>query len=355
MHDQAMSIREHLAHPEGVLLVQDFKGPYYLFIGLIVVMALVGIGTVLDGLALATWVRLRMDPVRGQLTLLEVRMTQSTKIDRRAMLTKVGALIAYVPLLRVVSACSGDSALSASSDGGTAGDAALANSDSAAAGAWATGGTVSMTAKASYPNPFAAGAPATCTKTGALTEGPCYDSAAIAIQDISYGQNGLPVRLYFQVLDSSCAPVANATVSVWHCDPVGIYSGDDTQNEDVSFCTGNKIEYESAWYFRGLQTTDANGIVAFDTCYPGWYASRTIHIHFTVISGSTTLTSQYVFEDALDDEIIGTQPVYDTRPKRDTTNSTDGVVSASTYKNFLFQTERMSDGAMLTWGTITLS
>jgi protocatechuate 3,4-dioxygenase beta subunit len=286
-------------------------------------------------------------------------MDKNAKLGRRAVLTHIGSFLAFVPLAKVLSACSADTTTSSASsgDGGTSSgsDAAVADGSATAdASAWASGGTASMTAQASYPNPFST-LPSTCTATGALTEGPCYDSAAITIQDISYGQLGLPVRLVFQVLDANCQPVANATVSVWHCDPLGIYSGDDSAHEDVSFCTGNKTEYENALYFRGIQTTDANGVVAFDTCFPGWYSSRTIHIHFTVTSGSTTFTSQYVFEDALDDEIISTQPVYDTRPKRDTSNTTDGVVSASTYQNFLFKTEQMTDGAMLAWGSITLS
>jgi protocatechuate 3,4-dioxygenase beta subunit len=285
------------------------------------------------------------------------------KIDRRGMLLQLGALVACAPLARILSACGAKSDTSfVGADGGVAADGGAAAVDGAVADAagtsatsgWASGGTAAMTAKATYPNPFASGAPATCTKTGALTEGPCYDSAAENVADISYGQPGLPVRLYFQVLDASCKPVANATVSVWHCDPNGVYSGNDSAHENVAFCTGNKADYVSHLYFRGVQTTDANGVVAFDTCFPGWYMGRTIHIHFTVTSGTTTFTSQYVFEDALDDEIVSTQPVYDARPKRDTTNSTDTVVSASTYKSFLFQTQQMSDGAMLAWGTITL-
>jgi protocatechuate 3,4-dioxygenase beta subunit len=285
------------------------------------------------------------------------------RIDRRGALRKMGALIAYVPLARLAAACGSrsdtsdittDGGTSAASDATSAAGDAGASAETGTATGWASGGTASMTAKASYPNPFAAGAPTACTKTGALTEGPCYDSMAETIADISYGQPGLPVRLMFQVLDASCKPIANATVSVWHCDPNGVYSGNDSAHENVAFCTGNKADYMSHLYFRGVQTTDANGVVAFDTCFPGWYAGRTIHIHFTVTSGATTFTSQYVFDDALDDEIVSTQPVYDARPKRDTSNGTDTVVSASTYKTFLFQTQQMTDGAMLAWGTITL-
>jgi protocatechuate 3,4-dioxygenase beta subunit len=269
------------------------------------------------------------------------------RIDRRGLLQTLGALAACAPLARYAIGCgaSPSSGNAASPEAGAATDA----------GAWATGGTASMSGKASYPNPFASGAPTTCPATGALTGGPCYDSAAAVIQDISYGQNGLPLRMYLQILDLSCKPTAGATVSVWHVAPTGKYSGNDAPNEQVAFCTGNDADYTSHLYFRGVQTTDATGVVYFDTCFPGWYPSRTVHVHFTITLGSKTFTSQYVFDDALDDSIIATQPVYGARGSRDTTNLTDSVVSASTYQSFLFQTAQMSDGAMLAWQSIVLS
>jgi protocatechuate 3,4-dioxygenase beta subunit len=175
------------------------------------------------------------------------------------------------------------------------------------------------------------------------------------IQDISYGQDGLPLRMYFQVLDASCAPIAGATVDVWHVAPTGRYSGDDTANENIAFCTAGDATYASHLYFRGKQTTDANGVVFFDTCFPGWYPGRTVHVHFTITANAKSFTSQYVFADALDDEIIGMEPIYGARGMRDTTNATDSVVSASDYAQFLFQTEKMPDGALLAWKAIVLS
>jgi protocatechuate 3,4-dioxygenase beta subunit len=262
---------------------------------------------------------------------------------------------------------SGSASSGQSSPGGASGDAAantdaVADTDAAAdvagssdGGGWATGGTASMTGKASYPNPFAGGSTSGCVATGTLTQGPCYDSASVKIQDISYGQNGLPMRMYFQALDSACNPIAGATVDVWHVAPTGKYSGNDSVNEIVSYCTGNDADYTSHLYFRGRQVTDSTGVVFFDTCFPGWYSGRTIHVHFIITAGSKSLTSQYLFDDALDDQIIGTQPIYGTRGKRDTTNTTDAFVSASQYQKFLFQTKRMSDGTMLAWKGIVLS
>jgi protocatechuate 3,4-dioxygenase beta subunit len=95
--------------------------------------------------------------------------------------------------------------------------------------------------------------------------------------------------------------------------------------------------------------------VFFDTCFPGWYPGRTVHVHFTITLASQSFTSQYVFEDALDDEILSTQPLYSARGKRDTTNATDSVVTAADYQQFLFQTQKMTDGSLLAWKAIVLS
>jgi protocatechuate 3,4-dioxygenase beta subunit len=253
-------------------------------------------------------------------------------MERRQAIQVLGAALAYAPWIGCGSS----------------------PSNGAPSASWATGGTAAMSGKAAYPNPFSGGGVTGCTATAALTGGPCYDSASEVIQDISYGQDGLPMRMYFRVLDSSCHPISGAVVDVWHVAPAGKYSGNDTGHENVPFCTANDSEYASHLYFRGRQTTDANGVVYFDTCFPGWYPGRTIHVHFIVTSGATMFTSQFVFDDLLDDEIIATQPIYNARGMRDTTNLTDSVVSVSTYQEFLFQTEKMPDGALLAWKAIVL-
>ena len=140
-------------------------------------------------------------------------------------------------------------------------------------------------------------------------------------------------------------------MDIWHCGPDGLYSGEDASD----FCTTGAARPRAARWYRGVQTTDANGRVHFNTCFPGWYSSRTIHIHFTVRRDNQEyVTSQFVFDDALDDEIVATQPLYNARGQRDTTNSTDNVVSAESAAAYSFETKRMADGAMLAWKTIIL-
>ncbi|HWM21790.1 MAG TPA: hypothetical protein VNO51_19010, partial [Ilumatobacteraceae bacterium] len=70
---------------------------------------------------------------------------------------------------------------------------------------------------------------------------------------------------------------------------------------------------------------NADGIVEFLTSYPGWYRGRAVHIHSKVhIDDATVLTTQYLFEDALNDEIMA-EGVYAEYGSPDTTNADDGV------------------------------
>jgi protocatechuate 3,4-dioxygenase beta subunit len=262
--------------------------------------------------------------------------------------------IAAIPAARVLAACGGSDGNTVDGATGTDSPGADAAGDATSSG-WATGGTASMTDQASYPNPFAGGVPTTCALMCEMTQGPCWDSAAETIQDISYGQDGLPVRYYFQLVDDECNPVSGATIDIWHVAPTGKYSGNDSANEDVSFCTGNDSAYTSTLWFRGKQTTDANGLAYFDGCFPGWYSGRTIHVHFIVtVNGQSTLTSQLVFPDTLDDAIVATQPIYKSRGSRDTTNATDTAVPSSADADYSFAWQQMTDGAMLAWKTLTV-
>ncbi|HEY4188735.1 MAG TPA: protocatechuate 3,4-dioxygenase [Polyangia bacterium] len=280
-------------------------------------------------------------------------------LNRRLILKGFGSALLTAPLL----GCSSDDVANDNTvDAGTGGAGGTRGTTADAATgavAWATGGTVAMTAQATYPNPFAnpsdGMAAATCALTCEATQGPCYAAQSEEIQDISYGYLGLPMRVYLRILDESCAPIAGASVDLWHVSAVGKYSGDDATNENVAFCTGNDADFTAHLYFRGKQTTDANGVVFFDTCYPGWYSGRTVHIHMIVrIGDQSYLTTQLFFADTLNDDILTSQTLYSSRGNRDTTNQNDMVVSASAVSDYEFQTQQMTDGALLAWKTLVV-
>ena len=104
-----------------------------------------------------------------------------------------------------------------------------------------------------------------------------------------------------------------------------------------------------------MQVTNDEGRVDFNTCFPGWYPTRAVHIHFTLeVAGSGNVTSQLFFEDSLNDDILGSQALYNTRGARDTRNADDKVTAPERKKDFLLQTRRMPDGALLAWKTFVV-
>jgi protocatechuate 3,4-dioxygenase beta subunit len=217
--------------------------------------------------------------------------------------------------------------------------------------AWAVGGTAAMVDAASYPDPFAGASGSSCALTLPATLGPCFYTSPIR-RDVSEGYPGLPVRLALRVVDASCAPLSGARVDIWHTGNAGLYSGGP-----VTTCTRGDADAIAHLYFRGSQITDDDGQVAFDTCFPGWYAGRAIHIHFQVVladASTATVVAQLYFAQSVVDEIFEVHPEYAPFGTPDRTNEGDGIyrgVGASA----LLEHERMSDGAMLAWKQLVVS
>jgi hypothetical protein len=261
---------------------------------------------------------------------------------RRDVLRQIAYGIAAAPLL---GACG-------SSDAGP--DAPGSSGDTIAGSDWASGGTVSMTGKASYPDPFMTAA-TTCALVGSTTQGPCTTATDLVREDISEGLLGLPVRLALRMVDGGCNPLVGATVRIWHTNREGSYSG-QTPNNGMCLKAG---AYASQDFMRGVQTTDANGIVYFDTCYPGWYSGRAIHIHFQVKMGATsTVISQLFFPEDITAAIFASHPDYKSYGQPNATLATDTIFSGmapAERSKLIFDVARMSDGAMLASKTVTVT
>lgn len=308
-----------------------------------------------------------------------IEIFRRTLIDRRTLLRRAAWGLAAAPL--VSAACSDDGVGTTDTGAGNADaattahpdadalasnpDALASNPDAAAnspdAGAqdagvitgWATGGTAAMTGKANYPNPFTA-ALSSCALVASTTEGPCTTATDRARQDISEAWSGLPVRLGIKVVDNSCNALAGVTVKVWHTNLAGSYSGQTPNN---NMCLKDQ-SYANSDFFRGVQTTDADGVVYFDTCYPGWYRGRAVHIHFQVKNGNTsTRVSQLFFPEDITREIFAGHAEYSGFGQPDTTFSNDnvigGIASADRVRHVL-EVARMDDGAMLASKVVTV-
>ena len=97
---------------------------------------------------------------------------------------------------------------------------------------------------------------------------------------------------------------------------------------DGSYAAGDQeaTTSDDGTYLRGAQMTDSEGIVRFTSIYPGWYVSRTVHIHVKVhIDRKTVLTTQLFFDDTLSDTINADLSPYNEHKNRDTYNDTDKI------------------------------
>src|SRR5256885_982093 len=152
-----------------------------------------------------------------------------------------------------------------------------------------------------------------CALAPEQTEGPYYIANEKRRRNITEGRPGTPLTLRLRVVDAStCKPIKNAAVDVWHCDALGAYSG---------FGAGSG----SRTFMRGIQRTDANGFATFGTVYPGWYQGRTVHIHVKVhVRGNVVHTGQLYFADRITDAVFKRRP-YSRRGARTTRNSSDSV------------------------------
>jgi len=86
---------------------------------------------------------------------------------------------------------------------------------------------------------------------------------------------GVPLRLELILLDLSraCRPLADSAVYLWSCNRDGDYS-----------LYGRGIEHEN--YLRGVQFTDQDGRIVFQTIFPACYFGRYPHLHLEIFKPS---------------------------------------------------------------------
>lgn len=190
------------------------------------------------------------------------------------------------------------------------------------AGVACTSTPASPSASGSTPGPVSSGgggqvsppaSGAQCAVSPTETVGPFPSLGDYVRRNITDGKPGLPLTLTIAVVNVSaaCAPVTGATVDVWQCDHEGTYS---------EYGTGR-----GQMFLRGMQTTDAQGQVIFETVYPGWYQGRATHIHVEVLMGGRSVkVTQIAFPEDITSAVYRTG-VYAAKGQNATTNARDNV------------------------------
>ncbi|KAI2614924.1 aromatic compound dioxygenase [Hypoxylon sp. NC1633] len=161
-----------------------------------------------------------------------------------------------------------------------------------------------------------------------VTIGPYWVAGELIRTDVTDNQAGVPLHLDLQFIDlNTCEAVPNMLIDIWACNATGIYSGVSSRGQGGLDTT----------HGRGIQTTDADGVVQFDTIFPGHYTGRTPHIHLmstenaTVLSNNTYVTDgkpNHIGQLFFDQDLITAVELlapYNTNTQRLTLNANDGI------------------------------
>jgi protocatechuate 3,4-dioxygenase beta subunit len=221
-----------------------------------------------------------------------------------------------------------------------------------------------------------------CGLTPEQTVGPYYLDLERVRQDITEGKTGLPLKLRVTVVDGKrCGPIENAALDIWHCDALGRYSGFTANSPDgppgrpprgfgpppgppPGFDAsrpgpppgfGNR-KHDATTFLRGVQLTNADGVVEFSTIYPGWYAGRDMHIHLRVHvggqirdtkygGGHIAYTGQLFFPEDVSDAVAKQQP-YATHHSSRTRQDEDDVFATQHGRGSIVTLAQLKKGSI---------
>ncbi|KAH8705590.1 putative extracellular dioxygenase [Talaromyces proteolyticus] len=128
----------------------------------------------------------------------------------------------------------------------------------------------------------------TCVLSEDVTQGPYYVTGELIRNNLVENQEGVPLYLDIQLVDSStCEPVSEVYLDAWHCNATGVYSGVVANGNGNT----NDLSNLNTTFLRGVQKTGEDGVVQFQTIFPGHYTGRAIHIH--VLSHPANETTVY--------------------------------------------------------------
>ena len=88
---------------------------------------------------------------------------------------------------------------------------------------------------------------------------------------------GAPMSLEMVLQNADgCTPLAGHAIYLWHCNALGQYS---------------LYDLPQANYLRGVGVSDAQGVVRFQTIFPGCYDGRWPHLHFEIFTDAAAAIS----------------------------------------------------------------
>lgn len=162
----------------------------------------------------------------------------------------------------------------------------------------------------------------------------------------------------------------NVYVEIWHCNSTGVYSGVVANGNGDSSDSSN-LDNKA---LRGVQATDTDGVVQFQSIFPGHYTGRATHIHVMVHTNATLYANETLGNDVyashvgqafFDQDLIAAADEvapYSTNEQTLTKNSADSILSEEAgtdgvdpFMNYVYLGESLDEGlfAWLAFGINT--
>ncbi|KAJ5933578.1 hypothetical protein N7454_005907, partial [Penicillium verhagenii] len=139
----------------------------------------------------------------------------------------------------------------------------------------------------------------TCLLAPDTIFGPYDVDGELHRHDVRESEPGVNLYLDIGLIDvETCEPLPDTWLTIWACNATGSYSGYTGINPDtVSLLSGwtsrDDGTTDDETFLRGISKTNEAGIAEFLTIFPGYYDSRTTHIHVTVQSNVTGDDTSY--------------------------------------------------------------
>ncbi|ODH48111.1 hypothetical protein GX48_05797 [Paracoccidioides brasiliensis] len=208
-----------------------------------------------------------------------------------------------------------------------------------------------------------------CVLAASTVLGPFYVDGELVRNNIVDDQLGVPLYLDVRVLDiETCEPIPEMYTDIWHTNSTGVYSGVSSAENG----NGAIVDNLNTTFSRGIYPTDGEGVVEYQTIFPGHYSGRAIHIHVltheagevlpnkTFRSTRTSHIGQIYFDQALIDAVGVTEP-YASNHVKETLNADDflmkfsaNAAKADPVAHYIYLGDHVNDG-IFAWTTLAVN
>nr|XP_036580219.1 extracellular dioxygenase [Colletotrichum truncatum]KAF6788051.1 extracellular dioxygenase [Colletotrichum truncatum] len=154
-----------------------------------------------------------------------------------------------------------------------------------------------------------------------------------------------PKTIFGRIDVQTCEPLGRASASIWHCNATGLYAlstGIDLDTSELFDGWRKRSDgtTDDETFLRGVHVSDSNGMIEFLTKFPGYYVSRSTHIHVAVQANASQGVShsqstahhvgQLFFEEDLLSQVYAASPYSSHQETLNrTTNDEDSVLSSA--------------------------